>query len=253
MPDNLCIIYLAEHELYTNVKYLSEKSISPKELGYLFSLGLMGETHGGKTSITHYFHTGESLENSISTIGYDFHYKFISINNKFVKVNLLDTAGQERFGSLAAGALRGVHGLLLVVGLTIVNNHRNYEKWKHSKGEEKAQIEEEILQEKIKALEFWLEQFYQFNQQEKRVIYLIGNKIDDKENRIIKKKDVQKFAEEHELKYFETSAKTGQNIYNVFENLILDLIKIYPNKMVQLDKGINKLVRDKKKPKSNCC
>ena len=232
-PINKCITEKAENELLNNVKYLTKKNLDLKDLNHQFSLGLMGESNGGKTCITHYFHTGESLVNSaISTIGFDYYYKYISINKKLVKVSLLDTAGQERFGSISAGALRGVHGLLLVFALTIDRNDTNvYDKWKSLEGEEKKALEEEITKKKIAALEFWLEQFEQFNQQEKRVIYLIGNKVDDEENRIVKKKDAKAFAVKYNLKYFETSAKTGYNIFKVFENLIIDLIELYPKKI----------------------
>ena len=58
---------------------------------------------------------------------------------------------------------------------------------------------------------------------------MIGNKCDDKENRIINLKDAKKFAEKYGLKYFETSAKTGKNIKKVFESLTLKLMEIYPS------------------------
>ena len=252
IPDNQCIINIAEHELYTNIKYISDKNIVPKDLCYQFSIGLMGESAGGKTSITHYFQTGKSFViNPIATYGFDYHYKYISINKKFVKVSLWDTAGQEKFRCMSAGALRGVHGLLLVFSLAIETNNQNYEKWMKSKGEEKKQLEEEFTQNKFKALEFWLGQFYQFNQLNKRVIYLIGNKIDDKKKRIIKKKDAQKFADEHNLFYFETSAKTGENIFNVFENLIIDLIELYPSKIERLGQPLD-IYKIKRKKKGFC-
>ena len=237
IPVNLFIIDRIKHELYTNVNYLINKSIDLKEPYYHFSLGLMGETMGGKTSITHYFYTGKPAESTNITLGSDYHYKYILINKKLVKISFWDTPGQERFGSLSAGALRCVHGLLLVFSLSCELFGDNYKKWKYSKGEEKEKLEEEITQKKFKTLEFWLDQFCQFNKLEKRIIYLIGNKIDDIDNRIIKKKDAKNFAKDHGFKYFETSAKTGENIFNVFENIIFDLIKLYPDKIKK--KGMN--------------
>ena len=231
MPVNKLIIDSVGHS-NININYLPDKKIEIKDLSYQYSIGLMGESNGGKTSISHYFHTGQPFEGRpLSTVGFDYHFKYITIDKDIVKVTLLDTAGQERFGSMSAGCLRGVHGLLLVFALTINPDDNLYFKWKSSNGEEKKEIEEEFTQKKFKTLEFWLEQFYQFNQQEKRIIYLIGNKVDDINNRDIQKKDAQKFAKEHELTYFETSAKTGENINNVFENLIIELIKLYPKKI----------------------
>ena len=148
MPVNKLIIDSVGHS-NININYLPDKKIEIKDLSYQYSIGLMGESNGGKTCITHYFHTGESLVNSaISTIGFDYYYKYISINKKLVKVSLLDTAGQERFGSISAGALRGVHGLLLVFALTLNAHQPNYEKWKSLKGEEKKAFEEEFTKKK---------------------------------------------------------------------------------------------------------
>ena len=119
----------------------------------------------------------------------------------------------------------------------------------------KKKIEEQVTENTFKRVEFWLEQFYQFNQQEARIIYLIGNKVDDVKNRVIKETDAKNFAKNHDLKYFETSAKTGQNINRVFENLIIDLISIYPKRTIER-KGTQikkeKLAK-KEKDKKGCC
>lgn len=254
IPINKSILDSAENELYINTKYLNEKNIDIKDLNYQFSIGLMGEPDGGKTSITHYFHTGEPFEESpVSTVGFDYHYKYMSVDKKIIKVTLWDTAGQERFSSLSAGALRGVHGLLLVFAVSIENNHSKYNKWKNSEGEEKKKFEEDFTEKKFQTVEFWLDQFNQFNQQEKRVIYLIGNKVDDVENRIVKEKDALQFAKSHEIKYFETSAKTGKNIFKVFKNIIIDLIEIYPNKLQKRGTVIKIDERQTKQKKTSCC
>ena len=90
----------------------------------------MGESGGGKTSINHFFRTGEAVEDLLSTIGFDYTYKFIKCKEKTVKLSLLDTAGQEKFMSLAAGALKGAYGLLLVFSLTPLWNNDEAEKYK---------------------------------------------------------------------------------------------------------------------------
>ena len=112
---NKCVIEEYENEVLLNFKYMDKEILDINLLDYKFSVGLMGESAGGKTSIAHYFYTGQYLgPNTISTIGLDYHFKFVTCKDKTIKITLWDTAGQERFSSLSAGYLRGVQALLLV-------------------------------------------------------------------------------------------------------------------------------------------
>ena len=226
---NKCVTEEYENEILLNFKYMDKEIIDINDLDFKFSVGLMGESIGGKTSIAHYFYTGESIvDNVVSTIGYDYHFKFVSCKDKTIKITLWDTAGQERFGSLSAGALRGVQALLLVFSLTPIFSEKERVEFENAQGEEKSKIQKEYTKKTFKTVDFWLNQFHSFNKQEKKIIFLLGNKCDDVENRIIKLKDAKKYADEHELKYYETSAKTGRNIKKVFEDLTLKLMETYP-------------------------
>ena len=230
---NKCTLEECIKELLFSFKYIDEKKIDINKLDFQFSIGLMGESNGGKTSISHYFHTGESYEaDPISTIGLDYHYKYVSCKKKTIKITLWDTAGQERFGSIAAGSLRGVQGLLLVFSLTPNFNANEKEEYDMAQGEEKQKMKENYTNKTFKTVEFWLEQFNQFNQLKNKVIYLIGNKCDDEDNRIIDLDDAKYFAKEYKLKYYETSAKTGKNIKKLFEDLTIELMDLYPDQRI---------------------
>ena len=50
--------------------------------------------------------------------------------------------------------------------------------------------------------------------------FLVGNKLDLNDKRVVKKEDVEKYAQEHNLPYIETSAKEGVNIEELFNNSI---------------------------------
>ena len=247
---NKCALEECIKELLFSFKYIDEKNIDINKLDFQFSIGLMGETNGGKTSISHYFHTGQSFEESpISTIGLDYHYKYVSCKKKTIKITIWDTAGQERFGSVAAGSLRGVQALLLVFSLTPNFHGNEKEEYDMAQGEEKEELKEKYTNKALKQVEFWLEQFNQFNQQKNKVIYLIGNKCDDEENRIIDLEDAKYFAKQYELKYYETSAKTGRNIKKLFEDLIIELMDLYPDQKI----SNFHLKRKNSKKNKKCC
>ena len=121
---NKMIIEKLEEEIISTMKYIDDQ-IEISAIDNQYSIGLMGETGGGKTSINHFFRTGKFFEKNLSTIGYDYVFKFVKYKDKTVKLSLIDTAGQEKFMSLSAGALRGVYGLLLVFSLTPLWSDKN--------------------------------------------------------------------------------------------------------------------------------
>ena len=248
---NNCVIEEYQNEITLNFQYM-EKEIDINKLDYRFSVGLMGESAGGKTSIAHYFYTGKSFEQSpIPTYGIDYHFKFATCKDKTIKIILWDTAGQEKFNSVSAGSLRGVQALLLVFSLTPISIHIAKE-FQEAKGEEKLKIQKDYTLNTFNEASFWLQQFNTFNKQEKKIIYLIGNKCDDIENRIIKLEDAHKFAKDNKLIYFETSAKTGRNIQKVFESLTLNLMEVYPCEARHSSKNII-LGETVQKKKKKCC
>ena len=81
----------------------------------------MGENLCGKTSISHYFNTGRSLNTPISTITVDYYFKFAKYKDKTIRIILWDTPGQEKYNSISAHKLRGVQALLLVFSLTPID------------------------------------------------------------------------------------------------------------------------------------
>ena len=249
---NKCAIEEYENEITLNFKYMEEE-IDINKLDFKFSVGLMGESAVGKTSILNYFYKGKFEQNPVSTIGVDCHFKFATCKGKTIKITLYDTAGQERFNSLSAACLRGVQALLLVFSLTPTNQHEA-RKYKEAQGEEKLKIQKDCTLKTFKDVSFWLSQFNTFNKQDKKIIFLIGNKCDDTENRIIKLEDAKQFAKDNKLTYFETSAKTGKNIQKVFENLTLNIMEIYS---CENRNSISNIILDKKKIKQNkkkkCC
>ena len=65
----------------------------------------------------------------------------------------------------------------------------------------------------------WLKHIEKYAK-EKVFKFLVGNKLDLTDKRVVKKEDVEKYAEEHNLPYIETSAKEGVNIEELFNNSI---------------------------------
>ena len=157
------------------------------------------------------------------TVGLDFFTKIIECGNYLIKLQLWDTAGQERYQSLTSGYLKGVHGCIIVFDVT-----------------------KRYTFEKIKS---WINLFSEFNNYNKNII-IVGNKI-DKNNRVISKNEAQNFCFQNNLSYFETSAITGENVFNSFQflaNLIIKSDLFFKNDLVT-----NKTLTFNSEKESMCC
>ena len=77
----------------------------------------------------------------------------------------------------------------------------------------------------------------------------MGNKLDLTDKRIVKKEDVENYAEEHKLPYIETSAKEGINIDELFNNSITKFLSGIHDQ--SNEKNIK--LKSEKKKKKGCC
>ena len=172
----------------------------PSNYQYIFKLILIGNNGVGKSCILQRYlkHTFE--ESYKCTIGVDFLMKSVIINGQTVKLQLWDTAGQEKYKSMVSSYYRGANVALIVFDIT---SHATFD-----------------------ALPVWIENFYKNGPEQKNII-LIGNKKDLEEDRQVTQEEAQMFSETNNMIYFETSAKDGDNIDYVFNYAAEKLLEFY--------------------------
>ena len=195
------------------------------ESNYVFKVLLLGDSTVGKTCFLMRFTENTFQEIYMSTIGLDYRFKKMPVDDgKEGTVQIWDTAGQDRFRAITKNYYKGAHGIILIYDVTNQKTFENVRNWV-------TQIRE--------------------NASEKAIIYIVGNKIDDKQNKVVTKEDGEKMAKEFDLKFFEASAKEDINIAPTFEALVKDIYKVNGNS----EEGANgKLIGGNgKNGKRNCC
>ena len=170
---------------------------SNHKIDYLFKLLILGESGVGKTCLLLRYVDDFFTANHLTTIGIDFKIKIIQLKNKLIKLQIWDTAGQERFRNIGKMFYKGAHGIILTYDVTDENSFKNIRNWI-------KQIEENAPTNVCKIL--------------------VGNKC-DKPDRKITKSQGQNLAEDYNMSFFETSAKTRQNINEVFNFLTEEILK----------------------------
>eukprot|EP01121_Diplochlamys_sp_Union-15-3_P012539 TRINITY_DN3769_c0_g2_i1.p1 TRINITY_DN3769_c0_g2~~TRINITY_DN3769_c0_g2_i1.p1 ORF type:complete len:216 (-),score=33.64 TRINITY_DN3769_c0_g2_i1:47-649(-) len=155
----------------------------------LFKYVIVGDTAVGKSCLLLQFTDKRFQPQHDLTIGVEFGSRTISINSKPVKLQIWDTAGQEKFRSITRSYYRGAYGALLVYDIT--------------------------RRETFDHVASWLDDCRKCSTPN-IVIILIGNKCDLETGRQVSHEEGQEFARRHGLFFLETSAKTAQNVDEAF-------------------------------------
>lgn len=202
----------------------------------IYKVILVGSNMVGKTSLISMYVKG-ICGNPLPTIGVEFCTKEIQLEDgTIVKAQLWDTAGQERFKSISMNYYRRAMGILLLFDVT---EKTSFDSCK--------QILEDVRN----------------NSDENCVVYLIGNKIDLVDKRIVTTKEAQDFANKENIKYIETSATKNVQVNKAFVEVLNDVHKVRTGKvnenkeiihenLISLENREEK-IRSKKEEDNGCC
>ena len=197
-------------------------------LEFAFKILLLGDSSVGKTCFLKRYTENTFQDAYLSTIGFDFKYKLVTLEDgKIVKVQLWDTAGEERFRTIAKSYYKGAHGIVLIYDVTNRKTYENIRKWMNQiKDDSSSNIS----------------------------IILVANKIDcENEYRQVTKEEGKTLAKSNNLPIFEASAKDNINVEESFKYLIEKINQNISNISVQTTTKLNIDNKNKKKEKKGCC
>ena len=98
------------------------------EIDYTLKLLIVGDTNVGKTTFFNKIQNNKAYC-SASTIGVDFTKMYYTICNKYIKLIVWDSAGQERFQSITRSYFRDTCGIILIFDVSQPDTYKNIEGW----------------------------------------------------------------------------------------------------------------------------
>ena len=171
------------------------------EVNYSFKIIVIGDSAVGKSSLTLKGTKDHFKDFYTPTIGFEFLSFNIRIKDKIVKLQIWDTCGQEVYRSLISSFYR--NSSLAIIVYAIDN------------------------QESFDNLESWLDEIKSQTHPYLK-IFLIGNKVDLEDKRVIDRAIAEELVKEHKIDLFlETSAKTGYNAQKIFVKAAQILVDNY--------------------------
>ncbi|KAL5721681.1 Ras-related protein Rab-2-B [Ranunculus cassubicifolius] len=180
---------------------------------YLFKFITIGDSGIGKSCLLLGF-TDKKYERIYNpTIGVEFGAQTLTIDGKRVKLHIWDTAGQENFRSITRSYYRGVAAALLVYDVTIRSSFNH--------------------------VITWLEEIKENATTSNLVITLVGNKCDISNRRVVSYEEGEQFAKKHGLGFMETSARTSENVDEVFTSTAKEVLKIIDKGLIDLSNVSN--------------
>ena len=189
----------------------------------------LGDSSVGKTSIINRFINDTFDEELTPTLGIKHTFKTLEINNTKVKLSVIDTNGQEKYRSLSVSYFRHADVVLFIFNLNEPLSFNNIQEWIN---------------------------VFNDNNNKKKVIlkYLIGSKSDLEQR--VEQNLIDEFANNNNMLYMATSAKTNNQITELFQKIGEDILKEEEKKtndMIRTKNSSRILLKTKEKNRKKCC
>ncbi|KAL0479752.1 Ras-related protein Rab [Acrasis kona] len=162
---------------------------------------VIGDSGVGKSCLLLRYIDDTFTSQFTSTIGIDFKVRTLEVDDKKIKCQIWDTAGQDRFRTITNVYYRDAQGILIVYDVT---DSKSFE-----------------------GLRYWIKNIEE-NAPDNVQKVLVGNKADLLDRRCVTKEEGSQFAEEHKLEFYEASAKDNFGVSEAF----LDLIKQVKDRII---------------------
>ncbi|KAM9550333.1 ras-related protein Rab-17 isoform 1-T1 [Guaruba guarouba] len=194
---------------------------------YPYKVVLLGSTSVGKSSLA-YRYVKNDFKESLPTVGCSFFTQMLNMEVATVKLEIWDTAGQEKYHSVCHLYYRGAHAALLVYDITNKETLNRAKLWLRD-------LEQEFLPDEI-------------------VIALVGNKVDLAAEREVATEEGEEFARTRGLLFMETSAKSSHQVNDIFMAIARELLQREQEKAcAPVPHGRSTVTLGESRVRTGCC
>lgn len=162
-----------------------------------FNIIFVGDENVGKTSIINRYVNETFLTDPKKTVGIDNYSKIVTVKEKNILLKLWDTVGQEKIALMTKSHYKIAHEIVLVCAVDNKDSFNNLNDWIEN-------IKENLSNENIP-------------------IFLMANKCDLEETRIVPIEKLKELSEAYNIEFIECSAKENSNIEETFLKIVNDI------------------------------
>ena len=191
----------------------------------LIKLSIIGDSNVGKSNFLFKYIDDQFSPLHVATIGFDYKSKIttLPVSKKIVKLQIWDTAGQEKYMSINKNLFQRVQGIILMYDITKRQTFEHLDTWIN------------IIKQMTNEIP----------------IILVGNKVDQEDNsengRTVEYSEGEDYARENDFEFFETSAMDGTNVNKVFATIAEKVLKNLQDERNPSSISIEKNSTEKKK------
>ena len=161
---------------------------------FAFKVVILGDSGVGKTSLVKYEIKNSFISENDSTIIFEHSFKNFSVMGKNVRLQIWDTCGKEMYRSSVQNFYRSALCIFVVFSLETLDS--------------------------LDKVNQWIEEIKE-NNNEDSILVLVGNKSDLTPKRRIEREEIEQYCKNNGIEdYFETSAKSGENVHEVFKTVV---------------------------------
>ncbi|XP_064646487.1 dnaJ homolog subfamily C member 27-like [Lineus longissimus] len=158
----------------------------------------IGNSGVGKTCLIKHFCESKFSSGYQPTVGVDYGFKIQSVQGMDLRVHLWDLSGNAEYLDVRNELYANTDAVFLAFDLT---NQASFE-----------------------SLDIWLRELTKYANSPPEVI-LCGNKLDQKNKRVISAADANKWASGHKIKYYETSSSNGDGVEKMFVDVLEKIVE----------------------------
>lgn len=204
--DNTYNKLLKSHHKSQSIKI--KKETNEDNFDNIFKIIMLGNSNVGKTSFITRVALNQFQLETKSTIGIDYYTQYVEtyIENKLIKskIQLWDTAGQDRYKSLTSNYYRNANCLIAMFAIDDIKSFEN--------------------------LKNWIRDFTNLNND--ILLVIVGAKSDLNYKRKISSNDATQYAKSLNAKYFEVSSLEDVGCKELLNKIILKLVEIKKTKKI---------------------